>query len=68
MGEYDEASATCLSALQAGRALLAYLRANGRLADDFIVYGLRQLRPFDRPTLSLYNAIQQWPEWVCLFV
>jgi hypothetical protein len=66
MGRYDVNNEHCKAALDAAQLLLRYLREMDppRLADEFIVYGLRQVRPFDSPVIELYKAIQRWPQWV----
>jgi hypothetical protein len=64
MGRYDPNDENCQAALDAAQLLFRYLQAETRLAEDFIVYGLRQVRPFESPVMELYQAIQQWPQWV----
>jgi hypothetical protein len=66
MGRYDANNEHCKAALDAAQLLFRYLRDMNppRLVDDFIVYGLRQVRPFDSPVIELYKAIQLWPQWV----
>jgi hypothetical protein len=64
MGRYDVNNEHCKAALDAAQLLFRHLQENQKLADDFIVYGLRQVRPFESPVIELYIAIQQWPQWV----
>jgi hypothetical protein len=67
MGRFKADDVHCKAAVDAAQLLFRYLRKEGRLAEDFTVYGLRQVRPFESPSMELYNVIKQWPQWVCLY-
>jgi hypothetical protein len=64
MGKYNSNNKDCMAALEAAQLLFKYLQEKGRLKDDFIVYGLRQVRPVESPAMELHKAIQSWPQWV----
>jgi hypothetical protein len=65
MGRFEADNEQNSTALHAAQVLFKFLRTLGRLSDDFTVYGLRQVRPEESPSIELYKIIQTWPQWVC---
>jgi len=66
MGNFDAKSEESQAALKATKLLCKYLCKERRLVSDFTVYGLKQVRPFDRPSHELYSELQKWDKWVSL--
>ncbi|KAI0229127.1 Peptidoglycan-recognition protein SB1 [Lamellibrachia satsuma] len=51
-------------ALRALQNFLGYLVTEGKLQNDYIIYGLCQVRPFSfSPGERVYREIQTWPHW-----
>lgn len=49
--------------LQAAQDLIAYAVEQGHLAQNYTVYGHRQVRDTDCPGEALFNEIQTWPHF-----
>jgi len=66
MGLFEPEQDHCREALRAAQLLLKYLVHQRKLDEKYIVYGIRQVRPFNSPTNELYDAIKTtWPDhWV----
>jgi N-acetylmuramoyl-L-alanine amidase len=64
LGQYISGDGACQEALTAMRLLLVHLVCLGKLQPNYILYGLRQVRPMhDAPKADLYNDLNKWPEW-----
>lgn len=63
MGQFDADSEDCQKALKAAQLLLKYLCSESKLDEEYVLYGLRQVRPFESPDMTLYNVIKTWDHW-----
>lgn len=69
MGRPNVSDENRKAALDATQLLFKYLQKENRLTEDFVVYGLRQVRPlYMSPSAELYKAIRQWPQWVRKYI
>lgn len=51
------------AALAAGQELLAHAVSQGQLAENYQLFGHRQLSATESPGQALYALVQKWPHW-----
>lgn len=62
IGTFTDVSAP-VRQISAAQQLIAAGVTEGKLADNYLLFGHRQLAPFDSPGRTLFKIIQQWPHW-----